>query len=69
LAFAIIGLIGVIKGNKYILITINVFAAIEVFVFIITLNFIAATVSFAITLLTGIYALMVTHNEVGYSAI
>jgi hypothetical protein len=63
LVFAIIGLIGVIKENKCIVITITVFSAIGVIVHFIKGDIVSAIVSLAITALTAIYAYMIVEKK------
>ncbi len=63
LVFAIIGLIGVIKENKCIVITITVLSAIGVIAHFVKGDFGSAIVSLAITVLTGIYAYMIMKKK------
>jgi hypothetical protein len=63
LVFAIIGLIGVIKENKCIVITITVFSAIGVVGHFIEGDIGSAIVSLAITVLLGIYAHMIVEKK------
>jgi hypothetical protein len=63
LVFAIIGLIGVIKENKCIVITITVFSAIGVITHFVKGDFGSAIVSLAITVLTGIFAYMIMKKK------
>jgi hypothetical protein len=63
LVFAIIGLIGVIKENKCIVITITVFSAIGVIGHFIKGDIGSAIVILAITVLTAIYAYMIVKKK------
>ncbi len=63
LVFAIIGLIGVIKENKCIVITITVFSALGVITHFIKGDIGSAIGSLAVTVLTGIYAYMIVKKS------
>ncbi len=63
LVFTIIGLIGVIKENKCIVITITVFSALSVIAHFINGDIGSAIGSLAITVLTGIYAYMIVKKK------
>jgi len=63
LVFSIIGLIGVIKENKCIVITITVFSALGVITHIVKGDIGSVIVSLAVTVLTGIYAYMIVKKK------
>ncbi len=63
LVFSIIGLIGVIKENKCIVITITVLSAIGVIIHLIKGDIGSTIVSLAVTVLTGIYAYMIMKKK------
>ncbi len=63
LVFEIIGLIGIIKENKCIVITITISSAIGVIAHFIKGDISLAIVSLAITVLTGIYAYMIVKKK------
>jgi uncharacterized membrane protein len=63
LVFQIIGLIGIIKENKCIVITITVFSAIGVIADFINGDIGLAKFSLGFTILTGIYAYMIVKKK------
>ncbi len=63
LVFVIIGLIGIIKENKCIVITITVFSALGVIAQFIKGDIGSAIVNSGITILTGIYAHMIVEKK------
>ena len=63
LVFSIIGLIGVIKENKCIVITITVFSALGVIAHFIKGDIGSAIGGLAVTVLTGIYAYMIVKKK------
>jgi len=63
LVFTIIGLIGIIKENKCVVITITVFSALCVIAQFIKGDIGSVIVNLVITVLTGIYAYMIVEKK------
>ena len=59
LVLLLIGLVGVIKENKLVIIAITVFGIVETIVYVVKANLILAFIELLSTILTGVYAYMI----------